>query len=155
MAKEYSTISIEGVSLSQVTALLHQELGVQFTGGRSLRTMGVYLDVYDAPPEFTQGFEGSAEETLDEERFFREVDVSTFGIFIDLYCPMETVISDYLHVFADAVARVLSKGLDKRTLVFFEGTHTPFRLYEGGETSCDFSKYYKKYMQNRKWVPLC
>ena len=53
MAKAYSTIAIEGTSITDITSLLHQELGMQFVRGRSRRAMGVYIDVYDAPLDWS------------------------------------------------------------------------------------------------------
>jgi hypothetical protein len=153
MGKLYSTIAVETDDSSAIVGFLQSQLGIEFSGGTSELTLGFHFDVYHAPAEWLHGADSLGHPLPEEEPFYGEFQVSTFKTLVDFYCDIESSMTACLHVVADAVGKAVSWGVNKRVLVFFDGTNIPFCLYEGGRRTTSFPKYSQVYMESRSWLP--
>lgn len=153
MAKTYCTIAVEIEHPTLIVSFLQSHFGISFKNESSELTLGLHFHVYEAPREWLYGLDSLGSPLPEEDAFYSEFNVSTFKIFVDLFCSRDSVMADCLHVVADAVGKAVSKGINKRTLVMLDGTHFPFRLYEQGEKVDSFPQYFEEYIRSRPWLP--
>jgi len=109
MAKLYSTLAVEKNSTSDVIDFLKTKFRLVFLDGKSY-ALGLNFDVYEAPEEWLHGSPMFDELAEGDDRFYREFDVSTFKVSVDLFCGREFPMADCVHVVADCVARIISSG---------------------------------------------
>ncbi len=153
MAKAYCTIAVETEDRTEIIGFLQSQLGISFNNKSSELPLGLHFQVYEAPGEWLYGLDSLGSQLPEQEAFYSEFDVSTFKTFVDLFCSRDSAMSDCLHVVADAVGKAISKGVNKRALVMFDGTNIPFRLYEKGEKANSFPQYSEEYIRSRSWLP--
>jgi hypothetical protein len=124
---------------------------MNFSEFRKCTALGMLLQVWETPEEFLNY--KSEEWIEDSDRFYKEFDVSTFNISVDISHPSLTMLN-YIYIVAELIAAGVSSVTQKRTLAMVSnlGVSIPLSIFEKGKEIKTFSNYYCEYLKDKTWI---
>lgn len=154
MSKFYTTISIESETTESVSRVLNELFGGNFHSDISKACLGIFLDIEDRTEEYQYASEFIDKESMEEDfEYPEDIDLSKFGVEIDLYTSISSIGFQFIDVIADSIAKKLSETLKKRTILRIGDSLEPTFIYLNGKKEHQFIEANSGFFSSRSWIP--
>lgn len=154
MSKFYVVVSVESETLENVSRFLDSIFGGNFEVEASKAYLGIFFDIEDRSDEYQYASSFLVDEKLDEDfKYPKDVDVSKFGVEVDLYTAIDSVGYKFIDVIGDSIAAQLSAFFGKKVMLRVGEMDGPLFIYDNGIRSHRFDNNYAEFFKNRNWCP--
>lgn len=152
MSKFYIEVSVESETVENVSSFLSDFLGEGYDVGVPLSCLGVFFDVVDRTDVYASAFlagDGLGAGFSCPE----DVDMSKFGVGIDLYTATDSIGFNFIDVLGDAMAAKISSLLKRKVMLTIGESVGPLFIYDNGIRIYEFVDDYAGFFKYRGWYP--
>jgi hypothetical protein len=146
-------IAIEKLSIHELHRLLTDQLGPS-TGANQWTLAGLRVTVADISQAASYAKDFLLKYGLEDSNpIWRELDSTLFPTEVEVSAPIDSMADLFRDVFADALARWISRECHCRTALSIVNGEVPFAVYAFGAPLHVFPTEYEDAFVGREWIP--